>query len=450
MPMTFSAAINRAPLRPFQITVALFGLLLLVVDGIDLQSLPLVTPPILEEWGIDRAEFGPALAASLFGMGFGSIFGGMLGDRIGRLRTLFIACLIFGVATIGAAFTHDVWQMSAVRALGGLGFGAAYPNALALVSDWVPERWRAHVVSLVSIGIPVGISVSAAVMPYLLPTYGWRGAFILFGAASILLGVLAVALLREPPPFLLAKGKTEAARRNAAKVIDPSIELALETASTSDGAPGETIGIFHPSNRLLNIGMVVSFSATTTLVYGLLNWTTVLLTSAGFTLEQAQQAGFWQGILSIVGGLSAGLTTRTFGSRAVTIVGAALILANIVALGWLVEGFGPIPTAAERSVIILLEGSAVGLVSMMITVFYVVMAHGYPTSCRSGGIGFVITSGRLFSIAMVYYGGSLLNVGFTWYFGVLAAIAVLVFAAAFVIDRQVEPARKSATVVPSS
>jgi AAHS family 4-hydroxybenzoate transporter-like MFS transporter len=450
MPMTFSAAINRAPLRPFQITVALFGLLLLVVDGIDLQSLPLVTPPILEEWGIDRAEFGPALAASLFGMGFGSIFGGMLGDRIGRLRTLFIACLIFGVATIGAAFTHDVWQMSAVRALGGLGFGAAYPNALALVSDWVPERWRAHVVSLVSIGIPVGISVSAAVMPYLLPTYGWRGAFILFGAASILLGVLAVALLREPPPFLLAKGKTEAARRNAAKVIDPSIELALETASTSDGAPGETIGIFHPSNRLLNIGMVVSFSATTTLVYGLLNWTTVLLTSAGFTLEQAQQAGFWQGILSIVGGLSAGLTTRTFGSRAVTIVGAALILANIVALGWLVEGLGPIPTAAERFVIILLEGSAVGLVSMMITVFYVVMAHGYPTSCRSGGIGFVITSGRLFSIAMVYYGGSLLNVGFTWYFGVLAAIALLVFAAAFVIDRQVEPARKSATVVPSS
>ena len=49
MPMTFSAAINRAPMRPFQVTVALFGLLLLVVDGIDLQSLPLVTPPILQE-----------------------------------------------------------------------------------------------------------------------------------------------------------------------------------------------------------------------------------------------------------------------------------------------------------------------------------------------------------------------------------------------------------------
>ena len=441
MPVTFSAAIARAPLRPFQVTVALFALLLLVVDGIDLQSLPLLTPPILEEWGIDRAAFGPALAASLFGMGFGSILGGMIGDRIGRLRTLFIACLIFGLATIGAAFTDGVWEMSAVRALGGLGFGAAYPNALALVSDWVPDRWRANVVSLVSIGIPVGISVSAAVMPYLLPAYGWRGAFIVFGAGSILLGVLAIALLREPPPFLLAKGKVEAARKSAAKVIDPAVELLPENGEPSRPGATEAIGIFDPNNRLLNIGMVISFSATTTLVYGLLNWTTVLLTSAGFTLAQAQQAGVWQGILSIVGGLSAGLTTRTFGSRAVIIVGAALILANIVALGWAVGNIAGVPTPAERTTIVLLEGLAVGLVSMMITVFYVVMAHGYPTSCRSGGIGFVITSGRLFSIAMVYYGGSLLNLGFEWYFGVLAAISMLVFAAAFIIDRQIRPAR---------
>jgi AAHS family 4-hydroxybenzoate transporter-like MFS transporter len=444
MATTFSAAIDRAPLRPFQVTVALFGLLLLVVDGIDLQSLPLVTPPILEEWGIDRAAFGPALAASLFGMGFGSILGGMLGDRIGRLKTLFIACLIFGGATIAAAFTHDVWQMSAVRALGGLGFGAAYPNALALVSDWVPERWRGHIISLVSIGIPVGISVSAALMPILLPAYGWRGAFIAFGTASIVLGVLAIAVLREPPPFLLAKGRHEAARRNAAKVLDPAIELVPEALGTSGEPSGEAVGIFHRSNRLLNIGMVISFSATTTLVYGLLNWTTVVLTSAGFTLAEAQQAGFWQGMLSIAGGLSAGITTRTFGSRAVTIVGAALILANILALGWLVGNLGAAPSAGERTAIIFLEGLAVGLVSMMITVFYVVMAHGYPTSCRSGGIGFVITSGRLFSIAMVYYGGALLNLGFAWYFGVLAAISLLVFAAAFIIDCQVEPARKLA------
>ncbi len=444
---TFSAAIADAPLRPFQIVVMVFGLALLVIDGIDLQSLSLVTPVILDEWDVDRAVFGPALAASLFGMGFGSIFGGMLGDGIGRLRTLFLACMIFGGSTIAAAYTNGVWEMAAVRSLGGLGFGAAYPNALALVSDWVSEKWRPHAISFLSVGIPVGISVSAAVMPLLLPTYGWRGAFMIFGFGSIVLGVLLVAFLREPPAYLLGKGRREAAQKSAALVIDSSIELLPETQEHNDAAPGEQIGIFHRSNRLLNIGMVISFSATTTLVYGLLNWTPELLTSAGFTLDQALRASFWQGILSIAGGLSAGFTTRAFGSKTVTLVGAATILATIVALGTMIEGLDGAPSAAQVEVIVLLEGLAVGLVSMMITVFYVIMASGYAHSCRAGGIGMVITSGRVMSITMVLGGGWLINLGgegsFVWYFATLAAISMMVFAAAFIVDCQVPPRREA-------
>jgi AAHS family 4-hydroxybenzoate transporter-like MFS transporter len=443
---TFSAAIADAPLRPFQVVVMVLGLALLVIDGIDLQSLSLVTPVILDEWGIDRAAFGPALAASLFGMGFGSLFGGMLGDRLGRLKALFIACLIFGGSTAAAAYTNTVWEMAAVRALGGLGFGAAYPNALALVSDWVNEKWRPHAISLLSIGIPVGISISAAVMPALLPEYGWRGAFLIFAAASVLLAVVVVLVLREPPPFLLARRKREQAQKNAALVIDADIELLPESGRGDEGTPGERIGVFHASNLRLNIAMVVSFSAATTLVYGLLNWTPELLTTAGFTLEQALRASFWQGNLSIVGGLSAGLLARTFGSKAATIGGAAAILATIVALGVMVESLDGAPSAGEVTAIVLLEGLAVGLVSMMITLFYVVMAHGYPASCRSGGIGFILAAGRVFAIAMVFSGGALISMGgegsFVWYFGVLAAIAVLVFAAAFIVDCHVEPARR--------
>lgn len=53
----------------------------------------------------------------------------------------------------------------------------------------------------------------------------------------------------------------------------------------------------------------------------------------------------------------------------------------------------------------------------------------------------VITSGRVFSIALVAYGGTLINFGYMAYFAVLCGIALLVFAAAFIVDRQVEPAR---------
>lgn len=444
---TFNAALAETPLRPFQILIVVLGLALLVFDGIDLQTLPLVTPVILDEWGIDRAVFGPALTATLLGMLPGSLLGGMLGDRIGRLRTLFIAALIFGSCTIAAAYTHSVEQMFAVRALGGLGFGAAYPNALALVSDWVPDRWRPHAISVMSVGIPIGISVSAALMPLLLPPYGWRGAFIIFGAASLLLGVVMLLLLREPPQFLLGKGQREAAQRNAARVIDPGIELVPESLVDEAGV-AKAIGVFDRRNLRLNVGMVISFSATTTLVYGLLNWTPELLTSAGFTLEEALRASFWQGNLSIVAGVCAGLVTRKLGSRRMILLLASVILANILVLGWAVESLDGAPTAAEIALIVALEGTAVGLVSMMITVFYVIMAQGYPPSCRSGGIGFVIASGRVLSFAMVAYGGVLINMGgessFVWYFGTLAAIALLVFAAAFIIDCHVPPKGREA------
>jgi hypothetical protein len=130
----------------------------------------------------------------------------------------------------------------------------------------------------------------------------------------------------------------------------------------------------------------------------------------------------------------------------VILIIASLILANILALGWAVESLDGAPTPGQVNLIVALEGTAVGLVSMMITVFYVVMVHGYPPSCRSGGIGMVIASGRVLSFAMVAYGGVLIGMGgessFLWYFGTLAAIALLIYAAAFVIDCHVEPTRR--------
>ena len=168
MQSPFSAAIADKPLRPFQWLVMGAALVVLVIEGIDLQSLPILTPLILEEWGIDRALFGPALAAALFGMAFGSLFGGWLGDRWGRLKALYLATVIFGASTIAAAYTDDVWTMSAVRVLGGLGFGAGYPNALALVNDWVPARIRTYVIATLSIGIPLGTATAAAIIRPLL------------------------------------------------------------------------------------------------------------------------------------------------------------------------------------------------------------------------------------------------------------------------------------------
>ncbi|HTM95216.1 MAG TPA: MFS transporter [Croceibacterium sp.] len=442
MQSTFSAAIERAPMRPFQWLIVAAALVVLVIEGLDLQSLPIVTPLILADWGVDRALFGPALAAALFGMAFGSMLGGWLGDRWGRLKALYLAALIFGASTILAAYTHDILSISLVRVFGGLGFGAGYPNALALVNDWVPARLRTYIIATLSVGIPIGTAMAAAVVPPLLESTDWRGVFQIFGVGSIVIGTLMFFTLREAPSYLLARGDREAAQRSAALAIDPAIELLPEPKTEAEAAAGTAVGVFHASNKWLNWGIGISFAACTTLIYGLSSWATVFLTSSGFTLEQAAQSMFWFGILSMIGGLAAGPLVRTLGSRITCVLCAVLTFASIVALGMLIDTIAPDPSYVQRQSAALLVGVIGGLVSLNIATFYAVMAVGYPQSCRAAAIGFHLSVARVGVISMVFAGGWLLNLGgdsFVYYFAALAVISLAMFVAVFVVDRQIEP-----------
>ena len=96
---------------------------------------------------------------------------------------------------------------------------------------------------------------------------------------------------------------------------------------------------------------------------------------------------------------------------------------------------------------IALIGVLAAVFSAGIATMYVVMALGYPQSCRSAGIGFGIFMSRVGAISASGLGGALLDLGHGSvlpFFGVLALSAVVVSAAALVIDRHVPPARRPA------
>jgi AAHS family 4-hydroxybenzoate transporter-like MFS transporter len=81
---------------------------------------------------------------------------------------------------------------------------------------------------------------------------------------------------------------------------------------------------------------------------------------------------------------------------------------------------------------------------------YVIMIAGYPPSCRSTGIGFGILMGRVGAISASVFGGAVLDLGHgsvVPFFGVLAFSALLICAAAFIIERHVPPARRAALAV---
>ena len=439
MASSFSEAISRAPLKSFSIVTFAVCMLVLTCDGMDAQLLGILAPDVVADFAVDRGTFGWAMSAALVGFGLGSWGGGWLGDTVGRRWSLAIATVVFSLATIGASTADDVWQMAAWRLVSGLGFGSAYANAIALAGEWLPDRWRPVGVTTLSVGTPAGGFVIAALVPTLNDSYDWRGIFVIVGAATLVVVLLIVAFLRDSPSFLLARGRTEAAHAAANRVLEGPVELVPE--QRAEGTRG---GVFAPGNERLNLGVGITFAAAALVAYAMLSWGTTFMTAKGFTLDQAAGAVAVGGITSVVASIAAGLLVQWLGSRVVFAAISASLLVTLIAFAIVLEDLGAAPDQDDLMLVVVLYGLSGAIFSGGIASLYALMTHAYPPSCRSAGIGFGIFVGRIGAISATGLGGVLIDWGegsLVPFFAVLAISAVLMSAAAFVVDRHVPPAR---------
>jgi AAHS family 4-hydroxybenzoate transporter-like MFS transporter len=89
-------------------------------------------------------------------MAIGAPTGGWLGDRYGRKPAVLLSGALFALCTALTAIVSNVEMLTLARLACGLGLGAAAANALALATEWLPQRWHARAVSILAIGVPGG------------------------------------------------------------------------------------------------------------------------------------------------------------------------------------------------------------------------------------------------------------------------------------------------------
>jgi MFS transporter, AAHS family, cis,cis-muconate transporter len=182
----------------------------LVIDGMDLQILALALPGISRELRLSSVSAGALSTYTLLGMGIGGVLAGWLADRIGRVRVVWWAVLIFSALTSVIAWCHTYWQIAVMRLVSGFGLGALYSIGTLLAAEYVPTRVRTTVLGTLQAGWSVGYVVAALASAAVLPRLGWRPLF----AFSIVPGVLALALLWKAPD----PASWVATRRNPARV----------------------------------------------------------------------------------------------------------------------------------------------------------------------------------------------------------------------------------------
>jgi metabolite-proton symporter len=180
---------------------------------------------------------GTLLAYTTFLIGFvarpiGGIIFGHYGDRIGRKTILVLTLLVMGVATflIGLLPSYadaGVWApvlLLVLRVFQGIGIGGEWGGAVLMAVEHSPAGRRGYYGSWPQIGVPAGLSLSAAVVAVLsyLPEqqflqWGWRVAFLL-SAILVVLGVYIRLRILETPAF-------ERVRETRTVVAVPFIEL---------------------------------------------------------------------------------------------------------------------------------------------------------------------------------------------------------------------------------
>jgi len=212
----------------FVLIVAAAGWLL---DCMDQQLFNLARTPAMKE--LLKGTFAPdatpgQIAASvqehagystaifLLGWATGGLIFGVLGDRIGRAKTMLITILMYSGCTGLSALSQAFWDFALYRFITGLGVGGEFAVGVALVAEVMPDKARPYALSLLQALSTVG-NIGAAVTSMSLghlETTGvlgslggwaaWRWMFIV-GAFPALLVVVIRRNLKEPERWLQMK-----------------------------------------------------------------------------------------------------------------------------------------------------------------------------------------------------------------------------------------------------
>jgi len=159
---------------------------------------PGATPSMIAEYS------GYATTIFIIGWASGGVFFGILGDRIGRVKTMIYTILTYSLFTGLSVFSTGVWDFSVYRFLTGLGVGGQFAVGVALVAESLPDRARPYALGWLQASSALGNMLAALTGIALgaLETSGaigsaWRAMFVV-GTLPALLAIVIFRRLKEP------------------------------------------------------------------------------------------------------------------------------------------------------------------------------------------------------------------------------------------------------------
>jgi predicted MFS family arabinose efflux permease len=171
-----------------------------IITGAERLCMPVLFKQISEDLGLSLVAIGTIWGMDPLAGIFIGLPGGLLADRFGVKRTVAVLCILAGVFGALRGVSVDFLTMATYMFLFGLMVAAAPSVIPKMTAVWFSGRplgvANALLIVAWSIFAMTATMFSATVFsPWL---GGWRNVMFLFGAPSVLLGLLWLTTVREP------------------------------------------------------------------------------------------------------------------------------------------------------------------------------------------------------------------------------------------------------------
>jgi MFS transporter, putative metabolite:H+ symporter len=397
------ARLDRLPISSFHYRIFWLVGAGMFFDGYDLYIAGGVLASTLQtkfSTGPENLQF---ISLTFVGMTLGALITGFVGDKYGRRFTYQINLLIFGLASLAAAFAPNMMVLIACRFVQGLGLGAEIVVGYSTLTEFVPPKTRGRWLSMMAFIVVAGFPATALLGYLIIPAWGWRPTFVIAGIGSLIVWYLRKNL-PESPRWLEAQGRTE-----EAEALMQAIETESSGGSTLPpvvvSAPVPLVSasdMFKPP--LLQRLLVGCWSLITinTLIFGFVIFLPQFFLRQGLTITNSLAYTLVLSIASVLGCAVGAYISDAIGRRW-SIIGASVV--TIIA-GYIYARFD----AASDPTIVLSVGFVliVAIYIQTAVLFGVYTPELFPTEIRLRANGICNTFGRGATMVSPFIVGALM------------------------------------------
>jgi len=190
------------------------SLVLSLIGNVGMWAIIVILPAVQAEFGTDRADASIPYTFTMIGFALGNYYIGRAVDRFGVAASLIGAGALITLATLGAAFAPNIAVLSALQLLIGFGTAASFGPLIADVSQWFLKR-RGIAVAIIASGNYLAGALWPLILADVLAGPGWRAAYMIIAAATVLVMIPLAFALRRPLPEDALQASETAASINA-------------------------------------------------------------------------------------------------------------------------------------------------------------------------------------------------------------------------------------------